>query len=113
MELFSKDLLSQLTPDADQLKEKILSQKATIGVVGLGYVGMPIALEFAKKGFQVIGMDVSEPKVEMLNQGENFIEDLKDEEIAQVVKDGFLKATTSYEFLSQADIIYICVPTPF
>lgn len=113
MELFSPALLSQLNPNAKQVADLIQSKKAVIGVVGLGYVGMPIALEFAKKGFQVIGMDVSESKVEMLTKGQNFIEDLQDEDVAYVVEQGLLKATTSFAFLNQADVIYICVPTPF
>ncbi len=113
MELFSPALLSQLNPSAKHLSELIQSQKAVIGVVGLGYVGLPIALEFAKKGYQVIGMDVFESKVEMLNRGENFIEDLDDGEIAEVVKSGHLKATASFAPLNQADVLYICVPTPF
>lgn len=113
MELFSPALLSQLNPNAKHVADLLETKKAVIGVVGLGYVGMPIALEFAKKGYNVIGMDVSEPKVEMLNRGENFIEDLKDEEVAEAVKNGLLKGTTSFAFLDQADVIYICVPTPF
>lgn len=113
MELFSPAHLSQLNPDAKHIADLIQSKKAVIGVVGLGYVGMPIALEFAKKGYQVIGMDVSEAKIDMLNQGQNFIEDLQDEEVAYVVEQGLLKATTSFAFLNQADVIYICVPTPF
>lgn len=113
MKLFSTTLLSRLHGNAEELAKLIESQKAVIGVVGLGYVGMPIALEFAKKGYQVQGMDVSVKKVEMLSEGKNFIEDLNDTEVSDVVAKGLLHATTSYEDLAQADVIYICVPTPF
>ncbi|MEM6263959.1 MAG: nucleotide sugar dehydrogenase [Bacteroidota bacterium] len=105
--------MGQLNGPAAELASKIQQKQAVIGVVGLGYVGMPIALEFCKKGFRCIGMDVSEQKVQMLNKGENFIEDLADEEIAEVVHNGLLSAVDNYDSLGEADIIYICVPTPF
>lgn len=113
MKLFSKENLINLNEEAQQLADRLKSKDAVIGVVGLGYVGMPIALEYCKKGFSCIGIDVSEKKVEMLNSGINFIEDLEDHEVQAVVEQGLLKASTNYEDLSEADIIFIAVPTPF
>ncbi len=113
MRLYSHEELGQLDANATELADRIQSGQALIGVVGLGYVGMPIALEFCKKGFQCIGVDVSEKKVEALNRGENFIEDLKDEEVNEMVQNGRLRASTSYEALADADVIYVAVPTPF
>lgn len=98
---------------ASGLADKIRSKKAVIGVVGLGYVGLPIALEYTKKGFSVLGVDVSVDKISSLQKGINYIEDLSDEEIAHVVKEGLLRATTDFGQLAQADVIYIAVPTPF
>lgn len=113
MELFNQDKISELSGTAAELARRLQNKDAIIGVVGLGYVGMPIALEFAQKGFNVIGMDVSESKVDQLKEGKNFIEDLKDEEVAAVVASGHLQATASFDPLSDADVIYIAVPTPF
>ena len=113
MKLFDADQLSQLSGRAADLAAKISDKQAIIGVVGLGYVGMPIALEFAKKGFQVRGVDVSARKIERLNRGENFIEDLEDHEVAEMVSAGLLQASTDYELLAEADVIFIAVPTPF
>lgn len=114
MQLYTSSLLDQLSGGtAAQLAQKLQNQQAVIGVVGLGYVGLPIALEFAKKGFRTVGMDVSVRKIEMLNAGENFIEDLDDAEIREVVEKGLLSATTSFGDLADADVVYIAVPTPF
>jgi UDP-N-acetyl-D-glucosamine dehydrogenase len=113
MKLFSADQLETLSGAARELAEKLESKDATIGVVGLGYVGLPIALEFAKEGFRAIGIDISQRKVEMLNRGDNFIEDLDDREVADAVTAGLLSASTSYGDLAAADVIYIAVPTPF
>jgi UDP-N-acetyl-D-glucosamine dehydrogenase len=98
---------------ARSLAGKVKSREAVIGVVGLGYVGLPIGLEFAKKEFNVLGFDVSAQKVDMLHAGENYNEDLPDADIAAVSKNGRLKATTDFSRLSEADVIFICVPTPF
>jgi UDP-N-acetyl-D-glucosamine dehydrogenase len=95
------------------LEQKIKSKKAVIGVVGLGYVGLPLAVEFALKGFKTIGIDLSKWKVEKLNKGENYIQDVNDKDLEKVVKKGFLVAYDNYSRISDADVIYICVPTPF
>lgn len=95
------------------LKEKILKKTANVGIVGLGYVGLPLAVEFAHKGFQTLGIDVSKEKVDAINQGRNYIGDVNGEQLRRVVKDGMLKAVDNYESVNTLDVIYICVPTPF
>lgn len=97
----------------NSLEQKIKSKKAIIGVVGLGYVGLPLAVEFANNGFKTIGIDLSSWKVEKINRGENYIQDVDDKILERVVKKGLLSAENSYEAISQIDVIYICVPTPF
>lgn len=113
MKLFTPDQQPNLSAIGSGLADKIQSKSAIIGIVGLGYVGLPIGLEYAKRNFQVIGVDVSESKVEMLNRGENYNEDLSDAEIADAVKSGKMRASTNFAELAQADVIFICVPTPF
>lgn len=113
MELFDPANTGNLSEKAKALAEKLNQKKAVIGVVGLGYVGLPIALEFALKGFKVLGVDVFEEKISMLNRGENFIEDLDDALIKKVVADGLLKGSVTFEVLANADVVFICVPTPF
>lgn len=95
------------------LEQKLKSKKATIGVVGLGYVGLPLAVEFALKGFKTIGIDLSKWKVEKINKGENYIQDVNDRDLEKVVKKGLLVAYDNYSNVSEMDVIYICVPTPF
>ena len=113
MKIFSADMQIGLGDNAKGLQAKINGKTAVIGVVGLGYVGLPIALEYAKKDFQVIGVDVSQGKVDMLNASENYNEDLSDAEIAEVTGSGKLRATTDFSALTGADVIFIAVPTPF
>lgn len=113
MKLFDPQSPVALGSLAQSLANKIKSKEAVIGIVGLGYVGLPIGLEFAKKDFNVLGFDVSSQKVDMLNAGENYNEDLADAEIAAVSKNGRLRATTDFTRLREAHVIFICVPTPF
>jgi UDP-N-acetyl-D-glucosamine dehydrogenase len=94
------------------LLQKIENRTAIIGIVGLGYVGLPLAVEFAEAGFHVIGLDVQKSKVDQLNIGSSYIEDIPTDRLAPLVTAGKLKGTTSYTDLSQADAISICVPTP-
>lgn len=94
------------------LKNLIENKSATIGVVGLGYVGLPIAVEFARKGFKTIGIDLSRGKVESLNKGDNYILDIKKEEFDEAYNKGF-RAEPNYDRIAECDVIYICVPTPF
>lgn len=95
------------------LEKKIKSKKARIGVVGLGYVGLPLAVEFASKGFQTVGIDVDPSKVEAINSGKNYIDDVDEKVFSKAVKKGLLSARSDYECVNSLDIIYICVPTPF
>ena len=113
MELFSATHIQSLSSLGQALSDKIDNKTAVIGIVGLGYVGLPIALEYGLKGYQVRGVDVDNRKVEMLNKGENYIEDLKDEDIAKIVSDGLFSASTDFSTLSEANVIFIAVPTPF
>jgi len=95
-----------------ELKDLIKTKKAKIAILGLGYVGLPLAIEFAKKGFQVSGLDAEKQKVDLINQGKSYIEDIKNEELSQILGKGNLKATQDYNILGEVDIIIICVPTP-
>lgn len=94
------------------LKEKLLNKTATLGVVGLGYVGLPLAVEKAKAGFKTIGFDVQESKVEMVNAGKNYIGDVVNEDLEEIVKSGLLSATTDFAQVASADCVCIAVPTP-
>lgn len=94
------------------LEEKIASKQAKIGVVGLGYVGLPLAVEFAQHGFQVHGIDVNAGTVEALNQGVSHILDVKSEKLKKLVDAGCFKAHSSFDIVSELDCISLCVPTP-
>jgi UDP-N-acetyl-D-glucosamine dehydrogenase len=96
----------------EELLHRIESRTATIGVVGLGYVGLPLAVEFAKAGLKVVGYDVSERVVGLLNRGESHIQDVAGSEVAALVKAGLFEATTDESRLAAADAISIAVPTP-
>jgi len=94
------------------LAQKINDKTAVIGVVGLGYVGLPMAVTVARKGFDVIGVDVSEYAVTHVNSGENYIGDVEDNELKMLVQEGKLKASLTYDCMKNADVIMIAVPTP-
>lgn len=94
------------------LKEKIQNKTATLGVCGLGYVGLPLAVEKAKAGFQVVGFDVQEEKVNMVNAGENYIGDVVNEDLKAIVESGKLRATTDFASAAGCDCVCIAVPTP-
>jgi len=94
------------------LLNKIKSKEITVGVVGLGYVGLPLAVEKAKAGYKTIGFDVQDRKVEMVNQGVNYIGDVVDSELKDLVEKGLLSATCDFSFIKDADFIAIAVPTP-
>lgn len=96
----------------EALLDKIKSRQACVGVVGLGYVGLPLAVGFAQAGFRVIGVDVDPDKVIALNEGQSYVQDVSSDELAPLVSDGRLRATTNYAAVSQMDAISICVPTP-
>jgi len=94
------------------LMEKIKRKEALVGVIGLGYVGLPLAVEKAKAGFDVLGFDIQPQKVKWVNEGRNYIGDVVDEELADLVRRGKLRATTNFDELATCDVIAICVPTP-
>ncbi len=92
--------------------EKIESKGIRAGVVGLGYVGLPLAVEIAKVGYKTIGIDLDEKKVETINAGGNYIQDVPTEELAKLVREGSLSATGDFSKVGELDFIAICVPTP-
>ena len=94
------------------LKNKIENRDAQIGVIGLGYVGLPLAMEFVRAGFHVTGIDVDQKKVKKLNRGENYIQDIKDESVKNAVEMNQLSATSDFSVIQNLDAISICVPTP-
>lgn len=96
----------------DKLLYKINNKTAAAGIVGLGYVGLPLAVEFAKSGYKVLGFDIQEKKVNMINNGENYISDVIDEELKFVIEKRRLKASNEIKFVKDIDIVLICVPTP-
>lgn len=97
---------------AEQLKERIAKRTAKVGVLGLGYVGLPLAVEFATAGFDVTGIDVQTDKVDRFNAGRSYVKDVKDEVFGPLVKAGKLRATTDFSVIEGLDTIDICVPTP-
>lgn len=95
-----------------ELCNRITSHTAGIGVVGLGYVGLPFAVEKAKVGFGVVGIEQNPVRANRVNTADNYIDDVHDSELERVVNDGFLRAQTTFEGLETLDVIVICVPTP-
>jgi UDP-N-acetyl-D-glucosamine dehydrogenase len=96
----------------NELLAKIQKKELRMGVIGLGYVGLPLAVEKAAAGFQTTGFDVQQEKVDMVNQGKNYIGDVIEEKLDELVKSGLLKATSDFNFVKDMDFIAICVPTP-
>lgn len=94
------------------LLNKIENKEITVGVIGLGYVGLPLAVEKAKAGFKTIGFDVQKAKVDLVNAGSNYIGDVVDDDLKQIVESGMLRATNDFSFVKDVDFIAICVPTP-
>ena len=103
------------TPTADvqdHLATQLTTRTATIGIVGLGYVGLPLAMAYAAEGYDVLGIDVSERIVDQLNRGVNHIEDVDDDELAHRVDEGAFHAEATYASIGEADVVFVCVPTP-
>ena len=96
----------------ENLLQKIHNKTIVAGVVGLGYVGLPLAVEKAKAGFRTIGFDVQKEKVDLVNAGHNYIGDVVDSDLASLVAQGRLSATTDFSFIKDVDFVAICVPTP-
>lgn len=96
----------------EELIQKIQNKTLTMGVCGLGYVGLPLAVDKAKHGFKTIGFDVQKEKVDLVNAGKNYIGDVVNADLEELVKSGMLSATTDFSFVKDVDFIAICVPTP-
>ena len=92
--------------------QKIKEKKAHIGIIGLGYVGLPLAIEFCKTGFQVTGLDIDQEKIDLLSQGESYIKHISGEKIKHLNKEGKFKGSTNHTLIRNLDCILICVPTP-
>ena len=92
--------------------QKIKEKKAHIGIIGLGYVGLPLAIEFCKTGFQVTGLDIDQEKIDLLSQGESYIKHISGEKIKHLNKEGKFKGSTNHTLIKHLDCILICVPTP-
>jgi UDP-N-acetyl-D-glucosamine dehydrogenase len=97
---------------AEQLIAKLKNKTARLAIVGIGYVGLPLATVFAQAGFEVVGIDPNTEKVALVNQGKSYILDVPTEELAPLVKNGKLRATSDFSVLKDADAVSICVPTP-
>ena len=96
----------------ETLAQKIRAKTARVGVVGLGYVGLPLAVEYAAAGFSVVGIDVQRAKVDQLNRGISYVQDVDSAQVAALVRDGKLSATIDFAAVADLDTINICVPTP-
>lgn len=94
------------------LKDKIKTKKVKICIVGLGYVGLPIAIEFARKGYHTLGIDTDVSKIKLIHQKKNYIKDLLNKEFLLAINQNMFKATSSYDKIGEQDVIFICVPTP-
>ncbi len=95
------------------LRRKIADKTVKVAVIGLGYVGLPIAVEFAKAGLETTGIDLDLERVGKINRGESYILDVKGEDVVSLSQNGKLRATSDYSVLKGIDVIFICVPTPF
>ncbi|HEX2254983.1 MAG TPA: nucleotide sugar dehydrogenase [Thermoanaerobaculia bacterium] len=103
---------TDLPPTADALRRRLEERSALIGILGLGYVGLPLAIAFARQGFRVLGFDVDPVKVEHLAAGESYIEHIDGGELAELAAAGRLAATVDFERLGEPDALLLCVPTP-
>jgi len=101
-----------MTNHFEELRRKIETHQASVGVVGLGYVGLPLVVEFAQAGFCVTGIDVQQSKVDAINRGESYIQDIPTAALEPLVKSGKVRATTDFTAVRDLDTINICVPTP-
>jgi len=103
---------NRATPILQTFNRRVANRKARIGVIGLGYVGLPLAVEFAKAGFRVTGFEIDAKRVAALNAGRSYIQDVPTGELRDLVRSGRLSATLEFDALRQMDTIEICVPTP-
>ena len=100
------------SPLAANLMEKIQSRAARVAILGLGYVGLPLAAQAARKGYTVVGFDIDEGKSVRINAGQSYIEAVSDADVAAFVVAGKLRATAKFDEISACDVIILCVPTP-
>jgi UDP-N-acetyl-D-glucosamine dehydrogenase len=103
---------TRILPKAERLLDKIENRTANVGVVGLGYVGLPFLVEKARVGFNVVGIDQNPQRAEMVVRGESYIGDVSDQELGELVEQGLVSTTTSLGAVAELDIVVICVPTP-
>jgi UDP-N-acetyl-D-glucosamine dehydrogenase len=96
----------------ESILNKLANNELVVGIIGLGYVGLPLAVLFAEKGLKVIGFEKSSVKAEKINRSENYISDVESDKLKEVVGNGNLRATTDFTELKKCDAIIICVPTP-
>src|SRR5687767_12147718 len=101
-----------LPADTTEMLSRFQARNATVGIIGLGYVGLPLALTAVKAGFTVLGFDINRAYVEQLNRGESYIKHISSAPVAEAVARRRLEATTDFERLNEPDAILICVPTP-
>ena len=102
---------SNVTHQAELL-EKLRSRQALIGIVGLGYVGLPLSLTYAEGGYRVLGLDIDQAKADAINQGQSYIEHIDGERVAQARQEQRFEATTDFARAAEADALILCVPTP-
>ena len=105
-------ITEQLELISEQINSLISQKRAVVGVIGLGYVGLPLTVEFARNGFKVIGFEVDREKSERINAGESYIGDVASDTVRELVEDHGMRATTDFDYLKECDVIVICVPTP-
>ena len=101
-----------MSPVAQELRRRIETRTARVGVVGLGYVGLPLAVEFARNGFETIGLDLDPRKIAAITAGESYIPDVPTADVHALVGAGRLRATSDYRVVADLDTVNICVPTP-
>ena len=109
---FKNEKIMTAMNNKKSLLAKIATKEAKVGVVGMGYVGLPFAVEKAKVGFQVLGIDNNPSRAEKVNKGESYISDIKSEELKPLVEKNLIKVVTDFERVSELDVVVICVPTP-
>src|SRR5262245_30823100 len=102
---------AQQKSSTQTLADKIQARSARVGIVGLGYVGLPLAVEFAKAGFSVTGIDLHESKVARVNLGDSYIQDISSADLSAHIDAGRLRATTDFSVIAELDTVNICVPT--
>lgn len=106
------DTTKTLTSFKDALLDKIQNRTAKVGIIGLGYVGLPLAVEAANAGYHILGVENNSNRCDMLKQGKNYIKDVQDDGLTSLVKKGMIQASVGFEPVQQSDIVIICVPTP-